>query len=261
MTTQRVAKKRMRSIVYTRGKEKKASLYKDLVCVTKKTQGYLLDAEITLKNSGETNLSLMALQDQINLYKPLIKSVIDQTERRVFEGEKVPANEKVVSLFEPHTDVIVKGSRGTEYGHKLNITTGKSGLVLDLCIEEGNPADAARLLPMIERQREIYGRSPRQVAVDGGCASLENIVSAKELGVKDIAFHKKRGLKVEDMVESQWVYKKLCDFRAGIEGNISCLKRRYGLSRCLWKGLDRFKSYVWSSTVAYNLMQLSRLTV
>jgi IS5 family transposase len=258
---QRLAKKRMRAIVYTRKKEKKADLYKVLVETTQKTFAYLQDAQTVLNNTAKTNLQLMALHDQIILYTPLIESIIDQTQRRVFKGESVPVSDKVVSLFEPHTDIIVKGSRGTEYGHKLNLTTGKSGLVLDLCIEEGNPADTARLLPMIERQQAIYGRSPRQVAADGGYASLENVFAAKALGVSDIAFHKKRGLKVEEMTRSQWVYKKLCDFRAGIEGNISCLKRRYGLSRCLWKGLEKFKAYVWSSTVAYNFMQLARLTI
>ena len=86
---------------------------------------------------------------------------------------------------------------------------------------------------MIERQSVIYGRVPRQVAADGGYASQHNLAQAKELGVKGVAFQKKRGLRIEDMVKSRWVYKKLCDFCAGIEGNISCLKRRYGLSGSL----------------------------
>jgi len=248
----RVAKKRMRSIVYTRGKDPKKALYRDLVNVSKKTLGYLVDSEIPLKILGENNDVINAIRLELMHYKPLFEAVIDQTERRVFQDEKVPATEKIVSIFEPHTDVIIKGSRGIQYGHKLNISTGKSGLVLDVFIEDGNPADTARLCPMIERQQQIYGRIPRQVAADGGYASVDNLATAKNLGVKDVAFHKKRGLKVKDMVKSEWVYKKLCNFRAGIEGNISCLKRRYGLSRCTWKGLDKFKAFVWSSSVAYN---------
>jgi IS5 family transposase len=100
---------------------------------------------------------------------------------------------------------------------------------------------------------------PRQIAIDGGYASTDNLKKVKAMGVKDAAFHKKRGLHVKDMVKSNWVYKKLCDFRAGVEGNISCLKRRYGLSRCTWRGLKKFKAYIWSSTVAYNLMLLARI--
>ena len=68
-----------------------------------------------------------------------------------------------------------------------------------------------------------------------------------------MAFHKKAGLRVMDMVKSNWVYRKLRNFRAGIELDISCLKRAYGLARCIWRGLDHFRAYVWSSVVAYNL--------
>ena len=92
-------------------------------------------------------------------YLPLIGRVLDQSERRVLRGQPVPAGEKLVSLFEPHADIIVKGSRDVQYGHKLNLVTGKSGMILDLVIEAGNPADSDRLLPMLERHIAIYGAS------------------------------------------------------------------------------------------------------
>ena len=84
-------------------------------------------------------------------YRPLIERIIRQTERRVLQGETVAANEKIVSLFEPNADIVVKGGREVEYGHKLNLTTGRSGLILDLVIEAGNPADSERFLPMLKR--------------------------------------------------------------------------------------------------------------
>jgi transposase, IS5 family len=102
-------------------------------------------------------------------------------------------------------------------------------------------------------------KAPRQSSADGGYASAENLRAAKALAVKDVAFHKKCGLKVEDMVKSEWVYRKLRNFRAGIEAGISWLKRSYGLDRCNWKGWEHFQSYVWSSVVAFNLALLSRL--
>jgi transposase, IS5 family len=154
---------------------------------------------------------------------------------------------------------IVKGSRDVDYGHKLNLTAGKSGLILDLVIEAGNPADSERLLPMLERHIAFWGAAPRQAAADGGFASRDNLAAAKARGVEDMAFHKKAGLRVEDMVRSHWVYRKLRNFRAGIEAGISCLKRAYGLARCTWRGLDHFKAYVWSSVVAYNLAFFARL--
>ena len=192
-------------------------------------------------------------------YLPLVERIIDQSERRVLAGEAVPAAEKLVSLFEPHADIIVKGGRDVQYGHKLNLATGKSGLILDAVIEAGNPADAERFLPLLERHVAFYGTPPRQAAADGGFASLENLDKAKAMGVCDMAFHKKRGLSIEAMVKSRWVYRKLRNFRAGIEAGISCLKRAYGLARCTWRGLDHFKAYVWSSVVAHNLALLSRL--
>lgn len=200
-----------------------------------------------------------AWQAQWQHYRSLILQIIDQTERRVFGKEKVPATEKVISLFEEHSDIIVKGARDVQYGHKINLSTGRSGLVLDVLIEAGNPADSERFMPMLERHIENYGRAPRQMAADGGYASIENLREAKKLQVKDVAFHKKRGLRVAEMTKSPWVYRKLRNFRAGIEAGISCLKRAYGLGRCNWKGLAHFKAYVWSSVVAHNLALFSRL--
>ncbi len=257
---QRVAKKRMRAICYTRGKEKKARLYRDLIDVTNKSLAYASQARMRLMSSGSNQpLALEGWLQQLKHYEPLIHKVIDQAERRIFEGEKVPATEKIVSIFEEHTDIIIKGSRDIQYGHKLNLITGKSGLILDIVIEKGNPADTDRFLPMLNRHIENYGKAPRQMAADGGYASTENLREAKALKVEDMAFHKKRGLKVEDMAKSPWVYRKLRNFRAGIEAGISCMKRAYGLGRCTWKGIAHFKAYVWSSVVAHNLALFGRL--
>lgn len=256
----RVAKKRMRAILYTRGADKKAKLYSDLIDVTRKTLGYVEQVDQMLSMIGVSTIDLWLWRGEITHYRELILRVIDQTERRVFQGESVPAQEKVVSLFEEHTDIIVKGNRDVQYGHKLNLSSGKSGLILDVVIEAGNPADTDRFIPMLDRHIEIYGIPPRQMAADGGYASQDNLKKAKELGVKDVAFHKKRGLVVEAMTKSQWVYRKLRNFRAGIEAGISCLKRVYGLGRCTWKGLTHFKAYVWSGVVSHNLTLMGRLS-
>ena len=176
----------------------------------------------------------------------------------MLRAESVPANEKIVSLFEPHTDIIVKDRRDTYYGHKVFVTAGASGLILDCAVEAGNPADATMALPMLERQNALYGRPPRQVAMDGGFASKQNLKDAKALGVADVCFQKKRGLKVSDMTRSTWVYKRLRDFRAGIEGLISFLKRAFGLDRCTWRGAESFASYVQASVLTANLLTLAR---
>jgi transposase, IS5 family len=123
--------------------------YRELLKITRTTLSYLEQAvdRPTLAASPAVEL----WQAQVCHCQPLIKRIINQTERRVLAGEPVPAGEKLVSLFEPHVDIIVKGSRDVDYGHRLNLTTGRSGLILDLVIEAGNPTGSERFLPMLER--------------------------------------------------------------------------------------------------------------
>ena len=155
-------------------------------------------------------------------------------------------------------DIIVKDRRETYFGHKIALSGGKSGLFTDLVVLEGNPADARLAVEMASRQKKIYNRALQQITYDGGFASKANLVEIKELGIKDVAFSKKRGLDITEMVKSTYVYKKLRNFRAGIEGMISYLKRSFGLRRCNWRGLESFKAYAWSAVVTANLLLLAR---
>jgi transposase, IS5 family len=253
----RLAKRCATEIQYSRGKHTRRRLYRKLIAVTHATRAALQRA--TQRMGEVAGLAAERWRARVDHYLPLIARVLNQSERRVLRGQTVPAGEKLVSLFEPHADIIVKGLRDVQYGHKLNLVTGKSGLILDLVIEAGNPADAERFLPMLDRHIARYGTPPRQIAADGGYASRDNLTQAKARGVADVAFHKKRGLAVADMAKSPWVYRKLRNFRAGIEAGISCLKRAYGGGRCTWRGLDHFKAYVWSAVVAHNLVLFARL--
>lgn len=250
------AKRRMLGVQRAKNKEKRKPLYRDLLKVAGKVLGYATAARAALADSAEEGWRRLAYE--LNRYRLLLERVIGQTERRVLKGETVSAGEKVVSIHEPHSDIIVKDGRETLYGHKIYLAGGASGLVLDCLITEGNPADSTLSTRMLERQKEIYGRPPRQAALDGGFTSKDNLREAKDLGVKDVCFSKKRGLKVPDMVKSTWVYRKLRDFRAGIEGVISFLKRAFGLDRCTWRGELSFRSYVWSGVLAANLLTLAR---
>ena len=196
---------------------------------------------------------------EVGAYRDLLKRVVEQTERRVFAGETVPASEKVVSLFEAHTDVICKGGRATHFGHKINLSTGRSALVLDVVVETGNPADSERCLPMLQRHVQTYGEPPQRAAFDGGYASRANLKEAKKLGVEHVMFHKKRGMETSDMTPSSWIYGQLKRFRAGVEAGISYLKRCFGLDRCNWHGWEHFQAYVHSAVFAHNLTRLVRL--
>jgi IS5 family transposase len=253
----RAAKKRARAIEFTRGRPRRVQLYRELISLTRATLADLQRARLRLARSADPAAALW--QARVDHYRPLIERIIVQSQRRVLAGQPMAARNKLISLFEPHADIIIKGSREVHYGHKLNLTTGRSGLILDLVIEAGNPADSERLLPMLERHIAFYGQAPRQAAADGGFASRDNLRQAKARGVREMAFHKKGGLRIEDMVRSRWVYRKLRNFRAGIEADISCLKRAYGLARCTWRGLGHFRAYVWSAVVTYNLALFARL--
>jgi transposase, IS5 family len=112
---------------------------------------------------------------------------------------------------------------------------------------------------MLDRHIARTGAAPRQTAADGGYASRANLAAAKSRGVADVAFHKKCGIAITEMVKSPWVYRRLRNFRAGIEAAISCFKRAYGAARCTWRGLDHFKAYIWSAVVAHNLVLFARL--
>jgi IS5 family transposase len=187
----------------------------------------------------------------------LLEPILAQAIARIVDQENVAAADKVISLFEPHSDVIIKGSREVEFGRKVYFSTGRSNLVADVVIAEGNPSDSDLFMPMLDRLRQIYGRVPRQTSCDGGFASQENVEDAKDAGVKDVCFTKRVALEPEEMCKSKWVFKKLAKFRAGIESNISALKRAFGLSRVRWKTEAGFMKAVWSAVCAYNLMLLA----
>lgn len=255
---QRVAKRRWNAILHAKNKKQRKPKYKDLLKITGKVLSYTDNAMKILDRRADSDMTAMALRCQLKTYSELTRKVVDQTSRRVIHGEKVPAENKVVSIFEPHTDIIIKDRRDTHYGHKICLTGGASNMILDCMILEGNPADSDLTVPMLERQKDLYGRPPLKACFDGGFASKDNLKDAKGLGIKDVCFAKKRGLDELDMCRSRYVYKRLRNFRAGIESGISWLKRSLGLTRCTWKGWESFKSYVWSSIIAANLLTLSR---
>ena len=252
----RRAKRRCTNIRNSRGLKRK-KYYADLIRVTRKTRSY---AEQVISYSKRNRDPIaQAWVDELKHWAHLMDQVIEQSYRRVILGEAVPVDEKIVSIFEEHTDIICKGGRDTLFGHKIFLTCGKSSLMLDCLLTRGNPADQSLACRMLHRQQKLFDRYPRQASFDGGFATAHNLEWAKKQGVQDVVFAKKAGLTIENMARSSWVYQQLRRFRAGIEGCISTLKRVFGLRRCLWKGWDHFQRYVHASIVSYNLVVLARL--
>jgi IS5 family transposase len=250
------AKRRMLDVVNARSMERRVPFYRELVQITRWTMQYASQAASVLEKVADPRA--WALAGGLSHYLDLGSKVVDQTERRVLRGESVPAQEKIVSIFEPHTDIIVKDRRQTLYGHKVFFNVGASGMIIDMLMERGNPSDATRAIPMLERHRSIMGSVPEQAAFDAGFTSTANVKAASELGVKDAAFAKKGTIDVLEGVRSPQRHKKLQRFRAGVEGIISFTKRCFGLDRCLWRGYRSFQAYAWASVLATNLLVLAR---
>jgi IS5 family transposase len=259
----RRAKRRCREINDAKRKEQRKKPYRNLLRATEEVRqmGLRIRGQLSappFELAPHEALVAQSLVARFDHFLALTEQVIDQTRRRVLRGESVPAEEKVVSIFEPHTDIIRKDNRETLYGHKICLSVGASSMILDCTVLRGNPPDSSLATSMVDRQVDLYNRPPRQVAFDGSFSSKANLKAIQEANVDDVAFSKHRGITISEMARSTWVYKQLRRFRAGIEGVISFLKRAFGLGRCTWRSWPSFQSYVWGSILACNLLIMAR---
>lgn len=259
----RRAKKRCYQIVMAKGskaEQRRKKLYKDLIKVANEVFHMASLCCRQLENS--VHLEAIVLHDELDHYLTLAAAAIDQCERRVLKGETVPAEEKVVSIFEEHTDIIKRGKSQspTEFGHKVLVTSGKSGLITQYQTFRGNPSDDTMLADIIASHQQQYQQAPWHLSGDRRFFSAENEKRAYGSGVKKVSICKPgyRSKQRKQLEKEQW-FKKLQRFRSGIEGLISGLMRGYGLKRCLWKGWEAFQSYVGLSIVTFNLQKIAQL--
>jgi IS5 family transposase len=258
----RRAKRRALGILHARTQDDRVPLYHDLLKVTNKTvtSTERIIAAFTAKYSPQelTAPMILGMLNSLQHYVALARRVVAQTHRRIVLGETVPASEKLVSIFETHTDIIVKDRRDTLYGHKLCLATGASGLITDCHVEKGNPADSTLAIAMVERHMERYGRAPHEACFDGAFSSRANFEEIKRLEVGNVVFTKAKGITVDEMAGDKDTFRTLRNFRAGIEATISFLKRCVGWTRCAWRSLRSFNAYAWASVVTANLLLLAR---
>jgi IS5 family transposase len=188
---------------------------------------------------------------------PLLKRGIVQARRRVLKEDPVPSPEKLVSLFEPHTQVIprFKAGRPVEFGHKLRLDEVEGGLVTGYALlDRGGGQDQPYLLDALSGHEARFGRAPRLLAADRGMASAENERLAKEAGVKHVALpHVGKAPPGRREEEAGRSFREGYRFRAGIEGRIHALKRDYGLRRCRYRGEGGFGRWVGWGILAHNL--------
>jgi IS5 family transposase len=206
------------------------------------------------------DLEMVSMVEELKGFLPKMEKVYDISYRHEVLGESVPNSEKIFSIYEEHTDIIVKGLREVEFGHKVNLTTGRSNLILDCEITDGNPKDSTLYEGVLERVRNDYGIRPRDMVTDGGYASLRNQEKAKEYGIVNIVFNKIVG-SLKNVVSSVQMETRLKKWRSGMEAVISNLKRGFHLFRCEWKGRDHFDAKVLWSVIAYNIRVITCLMV
>jgi IS5 family transposase len=192
----------------------------------------------------------------LETFIPRLEQVIKQTVRRVFEGQSVPASEKLVSLFEPHTDIIRrnKAHKPTEFGRKVWFDEVDGGLVSDYRVLVGNPPEAKQWAPSLDHHHQQFGKPPYQASADRGLYSPANEAYATQLGVKRVILPKpgyKSAARREH--EKQGWFKRGRRFHNGVEGRISVLKRKHHLDRALERGEDGFQRWVGWGVIAGNL--------
>jgi transposase, IS5 family len=194
---------------------------------------------------------------------PLVCQVLSQTPRRVLQGEVVPAAEKVVRLFEPQTAIIRTGKPGrpTEFGRVLWLDEVEGGIVSRYAVLAGHPAADAQLPPSLEHHRRVFKRPPRLLAGDRGVHSAANERYATTHGVKHVVLPQPGATSGKRIAyEQQRWFRRGRDWRAGIEGRISGLKRRHQLERCRYHGTAGMARWVGWGGIAHNLRVLAQAT-
>ena len=210
-----------------------------------------------------TDMAIEELRGQIEHFCHLGDRVIDQARRRVLFGEQVATDEKIYSIFEPHTDLIKRGKVRTpvEFGHKVFLAESAKGLITQYEVLKGNPPDEVHVASSLQHHRQAFGRAPELYGSDRGFFSEQNFASCKHAGVKLVCIPQRGGKRTprREAYESSAAFKNGQRFRAGIEGRISVLFRGRGMKRCLAEGRDRFELWVGAAVLANNLMRIAAL--
>jgi IS5 family transposase len=202
------------------------------------------------------------LRDEIVHHCELAERVVDQTCRRVLQEEKVAAEEKIVSIFVPHTEIIKRGkvSKPVEFGRKVFLAESAQGLITDYRLLEGNPRDEVHVPASLQRHQQVFGTAPEVYAADRGFYSEENLSFCKNTGVKLVSVPHSGGKKPPELqtLEKSKEFREGQRFRAGIEGRISVLFRGRGMKRCLLEGEERFELFVGAAVLANNLLMIAK---
>ena len=260
---------------YHVGKVKKLAQFiaRNAKSPSKRTQGKvkmayraLLDRVLWIVGISKTVRALlgpacMLEAPELEVSEPLAERVIDQAQRRIFDGEIVPPDEKLYSLFEAHTELLKRGKAGkpVEFGHKVLLSqTGEKFIshwrVLSRCEEDKDLVEE-----VLAQHVTLFGQKPALLAADKGYYKSMQQLAELEREIEMVSICKKgRRNKEEIAREHDAAFRAGQCFRAGAEGSISVLKRAYKLGRCLYKGFKNFTAAVGCAVFCHNLVLLAR---
>lgn len=202
-----------------------------------------------------------ALAEEITAAHALARRMIDQAQRRVLRGESVPNEEKLFSLFEPHTELLKRGKAGKdiEFGHMIQLQQVREKFITDYEVYEKKPAEPALLESALASHRTLFGADPAQLTADKGYYESMEALRRLEKRIDMVSIAKKGArTAAETAREHDPLFRHAQAFRAGIEGTISFLKRVLRLGRCLNKGWEHFTATVGMTVFAHNLIVLAR---
>lgn len=253
----KTAKKTYFKINVTKSGDKRVDLFrKQLITFTK----VINQTSNIIKKKSACSARVAAIEMKLEQLLPLMEQVYSMTRRKEIDGESLANDQKIFSIYELHTDIIVKGSREAQFGHKINLATGKSNLILDCEVLRGNPSDKSLYQTTVEKVIDNYGIIPRDLVTDGGYASLENLQFSQSKGIVNIVFNKIVG-SLKSIVSSLNMQTRLNKWRSGIEAVISNFRRGFNIDICNWKGWDHFQAKILWSVLAYNFRVLTSLTL
>ena len=214
--------------------------------------------------TGWSDATAQQLESAIQRVVPLVQQVIAQTERRVLHGESVPASAKLVSLFEPHTAIVRRGKAHlpAEFGRKIVLDEVDGGLITRFAVMAGNPPDAPELPTSLAQHQTRFGRAPAVLTADRAFFTLANDQLAHDLRIRSVAIPRQGPLTTtQHQARHRAAFRRAYRWRAGIEGRISVLKRRFGLDRCRYRGEAGMERWVGWGLLAHNLRQIGRSVV
>jgi IS5 family transposase len=242
------------------GEERRKREYRELLSLTRKVmnQANRVLAEVKQAPPRGRRTPLAGLTQSLETMVGRVRQVVRQTRIRIFAGD-TKSPEKIVSVFEPHTEMIRKGkaSKPNEFGKLVKIQEAENQIVTHFEVYAERPADSTLLLSSIKMHQQRLGRIPGLVAADAGFYSRENEKAGQALGVQCMSVPNKNTTSSErKLLQHQRWFRRGQKWRTGSEGRISVLKRRHGLRRCLYPGLDGMRRWVGLGVIADNLIQM-----